>query len=59
MKAKVNVKFNDLKSECVREIGDEYVVSKERFAEINDKIPGCLEEVPEAPKKAAKKAGKK
>ena len=34
MKVKVVRKFNDLKENTMREIGDEFIVSKSRFEEI-------------------------
>jgi hypothetical protein len=34
MKVRVLVKFNDLKENVVREIGDEFIVSKSRYDEI-------------------------
>lgn len=39
--------FNDLKAECLRKKGDVFVVSKERFAEIEKKLPGYLKAVEE------------
>ena len=37
-------KFKDLKKKCVRNIGDEFDITKSRFAEITGKIPGAIEE---------------
>lgn len=34
MKVRVLIKFNDLKENVVREIGDEFIVSKSRYDEI-------------------------
>lgn len=34
MKVRVLVKFNDLKEKVLREIGDEFIVSKSRYEEI-------------------------
>lgn len=36
MKVKVVRKFNDLKENTIREIGDEFIVSKSRFEEIQN-----------------------
>lgn len=47
MRAVVEVKFRDLKAGTVREAGEEIEVSRRRFAEINRKIPGCLDEIEE------------
>ena len=48
MKVKVLVKFNDLKEKVVREIGDEFIVSKSRYEEIltaGDLVEEVVEEV--------------
>lgn len=42
--------FNDLKAGCLRKAGDVFVVSKERFAEVDAKLPGYLKAVEEKPK---------
>lgn len=34
MKVRVLIKFNDLKEKLVREVGDEFIVSKSRYEEI-------------------------
>lgn len=47
------VKFNDKKEGCLREVGDEFRVSKARYEEIL-KVGPFVEAV-EAPKKAAEK----
>lgn len=54
MKVKTIVRFNDLKEGVIREIGDEFIVSKERFEEIL-KVGEFVEAVPE-PRKRTKKA---
>lgn len=52
MKAKAIVKFRDLKEKKLRQIGEEFEVSKERFKEINSTKYGVLvEEVKEEKKK--------
>nr|DAY92782.1 MAG TPA: hypothetical protein [Caudoviricetes sp.] len=47
-------KFKDLKKKCVRNIGDEFEVTKSRFAEITGKIPGAIEEKTEPGEQAEK-----
>lgn len=54
MKVKTIVRFNDLKEGVIREIGDEFIVSKERFEEIL-KVGEFVEAVPD-PRKRTKKA---
>lgn len=50
----VKVRFRDLKNGgTVREAGETVTVTKRRFAEINEKIPGCLEAADEKPEEAA------
>lgn len=44
MKAKVLRKFKDKKDKKLREVGEEFVVSKERFEEINSTKYGKLVE---------------
>lgn len=52
MRVKTIVKFKDLKEKKLREIGEEFEVSKERFKEINSTKYGKLvEEVKEEKKK--------
>lgn len=52
MKVKTIVKFKDLKEKKLREVGEEFEVSKERFKEINSTKYGKLvEEVKEEKKK--------
>lgn len=50
MKAKVLEKFKDLKEGVIRNPGDELTLTKERFEEINRKLPGYLEEIKEKKK---------
>lgn len=45
MKAKVLKPFKDLKEDKVREVGEEFEVTKKRFTEIDKKLPGYVEEV--------------
>lgn len=45
MKVRTLVRFNDLKEGKLREVGDEFTVTKERFAEIL-KVGKFVEEVP-------------
>lgn len=55
MKARVVVRFSDKKEQKMREIGEEFEVTKKRFKEINSTKHGVLvEEVNEEPKIAAK-----
>ena len=52
MKVKTIVKFKDLKEKKLREAGEEFEVSKERYKEINSTKFGVLvEEVKEEKKK--------
>ena len=46
MKVRALIKFKDLKEEKVREIGDEFIVSKARFEEILE-VGQFVEEVEE------------
>ena len=50
MKAKVLEKFKDLKEDTLRNPGDEFTLSKDRFEEINKTLPGYLEEIKETKK---------
>ncbi|HGS8835635.1 TPA: hypothetical protein ACMUPU_001897, partial [Streptococcus agalactiae] len=45
MKVRTIQRFEDYKEEVIREIGDVFVVNKNRFKEIDDKLPGFIEEV--------------
>ncbi|HEM9634177.1 TPA: hypothetical protein U3L57_000080 [Streptococcus agalactiae] len=45
MKVRTRLRFKDLKTDKVREIGEEFELSKTRFKEIDDKLPGFVEEV--------------
>lgn len=56
MKVRVLVKFNDLKEKVVREIGDEFIVSKSRYEEIL--TAGDLVEEVEEPKEETKEEPK-
>ncbi len=52
MRVKTIVKFKDLKEKKLREVGEEFEVSKERFKEINSTKYGQLvEEIKEEKKK--------
>lgn len=47
MKAKANIKFNDLKAKVTREVGEVFECSKKRFDEIADKLgEHALTEIP-------------
>lgn len=48
MKVIVNSRFRDVKADTIREAGDQFVVSKARFDEIEEKLPGYLSEVKES-----------
>lgn len=58
MKVKVLEKFKDLKENTLRNQGDEFTLTKDRFEEINKKLPGCLEEIKETKKSKSKKGDK-
>lgn len=45
MRAHVTRSFNDLKENVVRQPGEEFECSRERFDEVNGKLPGFLTEV--------------
>lgn len=51
MKLKVKVKFHDLKEDQIREIGDEFIVSKQRGEELLSHALNLVEEVKETKKK--------
>lgn len=61
MKVKTTRCFYDLKDDVYRHEGDEFIVNEDRFKELNEKVPGFVEEIEEkAPAKAsAKKEEKK
>lgn len=61
MKVKVVRKFNDLKESTTREIGDEFIVSKSRFEEIQraGDFVVEIEEVEEIKKDLKKEVTKK
>lgn len=50
MRVKVLEKFEDLKENKLRNPGDEFTLTKDRFEEINKKLPGHLEEIKETKK---------
>lgn len=58
MRAKVLEKFKDLKEDVIRNPGDEFILNKKRFEEINKKLPGFLEEIKETKKTKSKKGDK-
>lgn len=58
MKVKVLEKFKDLKENTLRNPGDEFTLTKDRFEEINKKIPGHIEEIIEKKKSRSKKGDK-
>ena len=58
MKAKVLEKFKDLKENTLRIPGDEFTLTKDRFEEINKKLPGYLEEIKETKETKSKKGDK-
>lgn len=58
MKVKVLEKFKDLKEDVIRNPGDEFILNKKRFEEINKKLPGFLEEIKEKKKTKSKKGDK-
>lgn len=58
MKVKVLEKFKDLKENTLRNPGDEFNLTKDRFEEINKKLPGYLEEIKETKKSKSKKGDK-
>lgn len=53
MKIKTLKNFKDLQEGIIRKTGDVFIISKERFEEINTKLPGYVEEVKEEKKEAA------
>lgn len=56
MKVKALIQFIDKKENTTREVGDEFIVSKERFEEIIEKGGAhWVEEVTEEPSKEANK----
>lgn len=59
MKVKALVNFKDIKENVRRKAGEEFIVSKDRFAEINEvapkyKLKAIVEEVEEKAKKEDK-----
>ena len=59
MKVKTTRCFYDLKDDIYRNEGDEFIVNEDRFKELNEKVPGFVEEVKEAPKEEKKTTSKK
>lgn len=59
MKVKTTRCFYDLKDDVYRREGDEFIVNEDRFKELNEKVPGFVEEVKEAPKEEKKTTSKK
>lgn len=55
MKALVKADFLDLKHDTLRKQGEVLVLTKERFDEINAKLPGWLEKVEDEPEQQAAK----
>lgn len=53
MKIKTLKNFKDLQEGIIRKTGDVFIISKERFEEINTKLPGYVEEVKEEKKETA------
>lgn len=51
MKAETVVKFHDLKADCIREVGEQFTVSKERYKELER--AGVAKEVKESEETAA------
>lgn len=51
MKAETIVKFRDLKARKIREIGQQFTVSKERYTELEKR--GFVKEVKEKPEETA------
>lgn len=51
MKARTLIPFRDLKEKIDRHKGDEFTVTKKRFDEILEKLPGYIEEVKDNGKK--------
>ena len=58
MKVKVLKKFRDLKEDTLRNPGDEFTLTKDRFQEINKKLPGFLEEIKQEDKQEDKQENK-
>lgn len=57
MKVRVLIKFNDLKENIIRKIGDEFIVSESRYEEIK-KAGRFVEEVEEKKETPNKKTSK-
>lgn len=50
MKVRVTKRFEDYKENIIREKDNEFIVSKERFEEIESKLPGYVVEIKEEKK---------
>lgn len=55
MKVRAKIKFRDLKEKVIREIGDEFEVTKARYEEIKEKGGDWLEIIEEPAKKKPRK----
>lgn len=58
MKVKALIKFKDLKEDKIREIGEEFIISKERYEEIL-KVGVLVEEIEEPKEEEVKETAKK
>lgn len=58
MKVRALIKFKDLKEDKIREIGDEFIISKERYEEIL-KVGVLVEEIEEPKEEEVKETAKK
>lgn len=59
MKVKTTRCFYDLKDDTYRKEGDIFEVNKDRFDELNSKVPGFVEEVKEVKKEEKQEEKKK
>ncbi len=58
MKVRALIKFKDLKEDKIREIGEEFIISKERYEEIL-KVGVFVEEIEEPKEEEVKETAKK
>lgn len=58
MKVKTKIRFKDLKEDKIREIGEEFIISKERYEEIL-KVGVFVEEIEEPKEEEVKETAKK
>lgn len=58
MKVKTTRQFFDTREKVYRHVGDEFVVSQERFEELNKLVPEFVVEVKEEAKKETKTSSK-